>query len=123
MKQELPPELRLPEIIPSSPAADLEFGIKCVRAALRRIQFEHETSVLLIDDEVLSWKLYSGEDFGGVYCADQRCDKLRCQGHNSSIYEGAWPSVDDSDPATITIAELLVLVREHIDGMRAWSSE
>ena len=103
------------------PADDLRFGLNIVRMALRALDVQHRTEDLLIDEEVLSWRLYSGQEYGGVYCADKRCDQNFCQSHNSEIYfemDG-----DDDDPPTISLGELLLLVRHHIDGIRERSAE
>lgn len=66
------------------------------------------------DEQVRSWRLFSGQEYGGVYCAQPDCG---CEGHNSELIAGAWPAEDANDEAdTFTIDDLHAATAAHIAG-------
>jgi hypothetical protein len=64
------------------------------------------------DQQVRDWPLYTGDEYGGVYCAEPECG---CAAEQSEIIPGGWASADDDDPSgRFTIATLREAVAEHI---------
>lgn len=68
------------------------------------------------DEQVRSWRLYTGAEYGGVLCAEPDCD---CECEASEIVPGGWPDDDEADSSgRFSLDELHAAVAEHI-GRRA----
>jgi hypothetical protein len=63
------------------------------------------------DAEVRAWKLYTGAEYGGVYCAQPRCG---CAAENSEIIHGAYGDEPEGEEPTYTLDELHEAIAEHI---------
>jgi hypothetical protein len=63
------------------------------------------------DAEVRAWKLYSGMEYGGVYCAQDGCG---CEAEGSEIIHGAWGDEPEGEEPTFTLDELHEAIAEHI---------
>jgi hypothetical protein len=61
------------------------------------------------DDEVRTWPLFSGWDYGGVYCAKDGCG---CAAEGSELIRGDDRMGDE--PETFTLATLHARIGEHI---------
>jgi hypothetical protein len=70
------------------------------------------------DEQVRTWRLYSGEEYGGIYCAEPDCG---CMGHGSEILLGGYPDDGCGNCAQcrdatgrFTLTQLHEAVAEHI---------
>ena len=63
------------------------------------------------DAQVRAWHLYSGVEYGGIYCAEPGCG---CEAENSEITSGAWGHEGEDGYLTFTLADIHQLVGEHI---------
>jgi hypothetical protein len=61
------------------------------------------------DDEVRAWPLFSGWEYGGVYCAKDGCG---CAAEGSELIRGDDHYGDEA--ATFTLADLHARIGEHI---------
>lgn len=95
---------------------DLERALATLRVAVGRLAGYLGQAAATADDRVREWRLYSGEEYGGVYCAQPGCG---CDGHSSEIIPGGEPADTDEQDATLTegrftIGELADAVSAHI---------
>lgn len=77
------------------------------------------------DRQVREWRLYTGWEYGGVYCAEDDCG---CLAEASEIIPGGWPAdtEDESvaaDEGRFTIAQLHEAVAGHIEHRAAIKAE
>jgi hypothetical protein len=88
-------------------------GIHALREAL--------TPPAAPDDEVRAWRLYSGWEYGGVYCAQVDCG---CAAEGSEILRGDDAAHEaDEDAPTFTLNDLHKAVAEHIEHRAAIKAE
>ena len=108
--------------LPTAPL-DPETGNRLIRELLDAIHAvrEHITPPPAPDDQVKAWRLFTGVEFGGVYCAEPDCG---CEAEGSEIMPGGWPGQHEDDTAgLLTVAELHERVAEHIAHRAAVKEE
>jgi len=63
------------------------------------------------DAQVRAHKLYTGRQYGGVYCAEPGCG---CAAEGSEIIPGEWCDEPEGEEPTFTLDELHAAIGEHI---------
>jgi hypothetical protein len=97
-----------------------QIGYIRIGGIARRMVDAYNAAHTSIELKVRNWKLYSGAEYGGIYCAEPDCG---CVAEGSQIVPGAWGDEPEGEQPTFTLAEMAELLAAHIEQRAAVKAE